>query len=157
MKDQNNISENAPNLERAGRVNPFTIPDEYFRELPNQILQRCRPGVTDQQFNRSLIVAYYRPMLAAVVVVIFVFSAIMLVNHHNTISQVNQQEVAGYVLKEAQSGGFLNDIADSDIYSAPSGENNNLSIVPAKLECSTEEIIDYLLNENLDLETINQQ
>jgi hypothetical protein len=158
MNDPNNISENAPGLESAGKVNPFTVPDGYFNELPGLISRRCQPELKDWRIDRSLLTVYRKPIFATVIVVVcMIATVILLLNHQNPVNPVNQNEVASYVMNEAESGDFLNGIDDSDIYSVSSGEINDPTPIADEFVFSTDEIIDYLLNENIDLETINQQ
>jgi hypothetical protein len=126
--------------------NPFKVPENYFEEVNNRIISAtvgAGPVIRKKGISRSLRLT----LAVAASVAVFVmlgYTAFRLLNPDNKnrwLSEISTEEIAG---------SYLGDI---DILTLE--ENTDLSgIYDSEPVAAREDIIDYLVNENIDLNEI---
>ena len=132
--------------------NPFRVPDNYFDNLPEkiQVNIRAREKAVSKPVTR--IVDYLKPHLALAAAILgfalIGYTGFRYFINRNSDSQISNHEIAEYM------DFYSNDVDNTLIIELleeqeqqPVETNDDLS----------EEIIDYLLNENIDIYTIANQ
>lgn len=152
MNEQKNINEDQQRENRlksvAGNKNPFQVPEGYFDDLPDQLIQAVKENSNQKRNYLRRIPAYARYAAAAVIIIMVAWSLVYLLNgvegssgetltftpeeiyqyNFNNLAQLEEQYLLS--LLEAES---LEDLSISSIDNA---------------DLSDDEIIDYLLSEN---------
>jgi hypothetical protein len=129
--------------------NPFKVPDNYFEDVNRKIISATYGF--DQEVRKISIYNRFRTRLlvAASVAgfIIISYSAIKLLTHDKTNSQVSQ------VLHEINTESYINDIDISSLEE----DASSLVFTEELPDVSKKDIIDYLLRENIELNDIYEQ
>jgi hypothetical protein len=129
--------------------NPFKVPDNYFEEVNRKIISAT--SSIDKEVKVVSIYSRFRTslLIAASVagLILLSFAAIKLLTPARPYSQVSE------VLKEMSPDSYINDI------DLPSLEEDASSLVLSEEgpDVSKKDIIDYLLNENVEINDIYAQ
>ena len=132
---------NKYNIEDLKKENQFTVSSNYFDELPQQINYRRRKNNT--LFSEKL---YYKILAPAFVVVLFFGSYFMYQNNHKTIKTSNQ-------FSEVIINDELVEFDEELIYEVYAETANT----PNTNATQDEEIIDYLINDNININQITDE
>ena len=129
--------------------NPFKVPDNYFEDVNRKIISAT--SGFDQEVRKISIYNRFRTrLLVAASVASFIiisYSAIKLLTHDKTNSQVSQ------VLHEINTESYINDIDISSLEE----DASSLVFTEELPDVSKKDIIDYLLRENIELNDIYEQ
>ena len=126
--------------------NPFKVPDNYFEDVNRKIISEVSDF--DREVKKvSLFVKYRKSLLIAASIAGFMmitYTGIKLFSRHERKYQVSE------ILREMSPDTYLNDIDISSL------ENDTSVLLPAVVspEISKNDIIDYLLQENVELSDI---
>jgi len=128
---------------------PFKVPENYFEEVNRKILSETSDK--KQVISRGGLLIRLRPFLAiAASVAGFIIISFIAVN---LLTTKNQNLNISEIISEGSIELYINDI---DLYSL---EENAALSATTELESgvSKEEIIDYLISENIDINDIFEQ
>lgn len=143
MKESNKIPDS---ISKAGNKLPFSIPDNYFDELPSRIQQR----ILKEEYKPvgQKIMAFIRPQLALAAMIIgFViigYAGLKLILNNKNEKNVNEiTEIINYYIYEFDEDLFIDAVLESDkelIYTADNG--------------ALEELYNYLYEDDIDLSVL---
>lgn len=131
---------------------PFRVPDNYFDKLPEkiQINIHAREKAASKPLTR--IVNYVKPHLALAAAILgfalIGYTGFRYFINRNSESQISHQEIAEYM-------DFYSNDVDNTLIMELLKEQEQQSV--ETVDDLSEEIIDYLLNENIDIYTIANQ
>ena len=122
---------------------PFRVPDNYFRELPDKVLERCQEEQQEESTGKSL-VYILKPALS--LAAMFIGIAIIA---YLAVNIINRPEDKSYQ---------PNDIAKANYEKQYSSEEEIIDALKTneeiKTDEETDEYIDYLLKEDIDYGTL---
>jgi hypothetical protein len=131
------------------RKNPFRVPDNYFEEVNRKIIS-VTSGI-DQEVRKVSIYNRFRTnlLIAASIagLILISYTAIKLLTPVKINSQVSE------VLLEINPDSYINDIDLSSLEE----DASSLILYEEGPDVSKKDIIDYLLNENVELNDIYEQ
>ncbi len=131
------------------RKNPFRVPDNYFEEVNRKIIS-VTSGI-DQEVRKVSIYNRFRTnlLIAASIagLILISYTAIKLLTAVKINSQVSE------VLLEINPDSYINDIDLSSLEE----DASSLILYEEGPDVSKKDIIDYLLNENVELNDIYEQ
>ena len=157
MTKENNISKEitaelkglSPTLASVKKENIFDVPNGYFEQLPAKIIEQCRE---EDLYKSHGIMRYLNvKSIAAAASVILIAISLLVYNikdstHQLALQDLTDEEVLGYLdthdIYDINEEELIEEFSDSD----------NLFVIGAVLE--TDEIIDYLMENNIDLTAI---
>lgn len=131
------------NINNINKELPFRTPDNYFKELPEQIIEKCKEEEQSDKIGKSLIYILKPALSLAAMFIGIAIIAFLAVN------VIEQPEKKSYT---------PNDIAKANYDKQFSSEQEIIDAINAEKETSaeeeTDEYIDYLLNEDIDYGTL---
>jgi hypothetical protein len=135
-----NNNQKPKKLEEIPKGNPFRVPENYFDELPERIMQNCETKEKQPKLIKILKPAF---SLAALFigVAIVAYLAVQVIDNPDKQSQFNQTDIA----RSQQDKPFSN---EEEIIDALEG----VQVEESSKE--TDEYIDYLLKEDIDYGTL---
>jgi len=135
--------------DKTGKKNPFIVPDGYFEEVNRKIIS-ATSGKSPFKIKSGLLLRFRPYLMAAASVAGFIilsYSAIKVIALH----RINLQK--SEIILEEYISLYLNDL---DIYSIE--ENSaSLAIPEPGPDVSKEEIMEYLVFENIEIGEIYEQ
>jgi hypothetical protein len=137
------------NINNIPNKNPFKVPDNYFDEVNRKIISAVS-GINTEEKKISIYNRFRTSILVAASIagiIIISYSAAKLLTHKNVNSEVAE------VLHEVSTESFIYDI---DI-SALEEDASKLVLQEEGPDVSKNDIIDYLLKENIDISDIYEQ
>jgi len=136
----NDLEKVGPNLAKAGKANPFKVPEGYFDSLPSRVQEFC----TEQSINgRDIKWAFHfktQLAIAASLSFIVLLTSLGLYYSHHT-NNYGTFEKVDYIKIVEESG---TEFDEYELYEAFSNSRKKDSIKNS----SNDELIDYLLNSN---------
>lgn len=144
MDESSNIS---PRLTKIKRGNPYSVPENYFEELPGRIQEAIHVQKETEPVKPFTFRAI-RPQLA-VAASIIAFAVIgyfgyKLIHSDNSASELTSDELAEYVE-------YYSSEIDEDLFIELLDENK---LPKANFFDLSDEIITYLVDENIDYQSI---
>ena len=136
----------------VNKNNPFRVPDNYFDNLPEkiQVNIHARENAVSKPITR--IIDYIKPHLALAAAILgfalIGYTGFRYLINKNSDSQIRNREIAEYI-------DFYSNDVDNTLIMELLEEQEQQSIETD--EDLSEEIINYLLNENIDIYTIANQ
>ena len=134
-----------------GKENLFRVPDNYFDNLPEKIKANIHAREKEVS-NPTRLVDYIKPHLALAAAIlgfaIIGYTGFRYFINKNSDSQISNQEIAEYM------DFYLND-SDNILIMELLEEQEQQPV--DTIDDFSEEIIEYLLNENIDIYTIANQ
>ena len=136
----------------VNKNNPFRVPDNYFDNLPEkiQVNIHARENAVSKPITR--IIDYIKPHLALAAAILgfalIGYTGFRYLINKNSDSQIRNREIAEYI-------DFYSNDVDNTLIMELLEEQKQQSIETD--EDLSEEIINYLLNENIDIYTIANQ
>lgn len=134
------------------KENPFKVPDNYFDKLPEKIqvnIHACEKAASKPV---TRIVNYVKPHLALAAAILgfalIGYTGFRYFINRNSESQISHQEIAEYM-------DFYSNDVDNTLIMELLEEQEQQPV--ETVDDLSEEIIDYLLNENIDIYTIANQ
>jgi len=144
MDESSNIS---PRLTKIKRVNPYSVPENYFDELPGRI-QEAIHVQKETEPAKSFIFRYIRPQLAvAASIIIFAILGYLgykSIYSYNSSIELTSGEIAEYVE-------YYSSEIDEDMFIELLDDNK---LPKANFSDLSDEIITYLVDENIDYQSI---
>jgi len=142
----NNLETFGPKLRKAGKENPFKVPDGYFDSLPSRIQDFCIEHSTEVQPVKWTSVFRTQFALAAGFC-FFVLLALAGYYFSQQTYNLNTFERVDYIKIVVESGTEFDEI---QLYEAVSNGHKKDSIKNSM----NDELIEYLLNDNIDNGTL---
>lgn len=147
VEEADELKQIAPALSGIERKNYFTVPDHYFENLAQAIHERCNPiskGITQPW----IIFRDYRTVLV-VSSVIVLLTIIFFLLYENPWRPLPESQSASMIwtLNDEMTGDLLEEMDENTIMDAMENPSSTFS---------EDEIIDYLLDENIDIQSINE-
>lgn len=137
IPDTENLKDNAPTLFNLKKENSFKVPQLYFDELPTKIQNQV---IHQSKYQFQLQFKWIVPVAASLILVIVLLTNVN--QQNNSLEDLSAQEIQQVLEFE----GYYN--VDTDLLAVVySDETNNNEI-------TNEEIIDYLIYENMDVDAI---
>ena len=134
------------------KENPFRVPDNYFDNLPEKIQVNIHAGKKTISMPVTRIIDYIKPHLALTAAILgfalIGYTGFRYLINRNSDSQIRNREIAEYM-------DFYSNDVDNTLIIELLEEQEQQSIETD--EDLSEEIINYLLNENIDIYTIANQ
>ncbi len=132
-----------PKLSDIGKRQPFEVPDGYFRDLPDRIMEQC--GEREQ---KKSVVQILKPALS--LAAMFIGVAVIAYFAVQFIDQPKEQPT--YTQKDIAEAEYLDQIRDQEELM----ESINQQDMKAHAQDSekTQKYIEYLLNEDIDYTTL---
>jgi len=134
------------------KENPFKVTDNYFDNLPEMIQVSINKREKAAGMPATRIIKYLKPHLALAAAILgfalIGYTGFRYFINRNSDSQIRNQEIAEYM-------DFYSNDVDNTIIMELLKEQEQQSIETD--DDLSEEIIDYLLNENIDIYTIANQ
>ncbi|MCK4661232.1 MAG: hypothetical protein KAT68_00090 [Bacteroidales bacterium] len=145
------LSKIAPKLSKIKKDNPFKAPDGYFDNFPLKMQEII---TAQKEVVKPKFVLFAKPQLAYIyafsLIIVMVFSYTVMTNYFN--NNANQLltsdeicEIIEYDVYEYDEALFVDALLDDD-YDISDSDND-----------ASEEIIDYLLDDNIDYNTIIEE
>lgn len=134
-----------PNLSRSSKNNPFIVPKGYFDSLPSRIQDHCMKENSKEQPVQWYIVFRTQLALAAG----FCFIVFVAFAGYYFTRPISYFDRVDYVKMVVESG---TEFDESQLYDAVMNGNKKDTV---KIKVN-EELIDYLLNENVDYVTLKE-
>jgi len=132
--------------------NPFRVPDNYFDNLPEKIQVSIHKHKKAAGMPATRIINYLKPHLALAAAILgfalIGYTGFRYFINRNSDSQIRNREIADYM------DFYSNDVDNSIIMELLEKQEEQSIETDDDL---SEEIIDYLLNENIDIYTIANQ
>ncbi len=150
-KERNNddaLKQEAPTLFGITKQNNFKVPDGYFDALPEMLVEK-RSASTPGVLERLLHAFHWKvavPTFAAVAVILFVIFNTSPMVEDTAIASISVEEVEAYLDNEG-----LYTIDEDMLLEALEDE------VAVNYEEDNDEIVEYLLENNIELETILEE
>ncbi len=149
MSDMDEMKNIAPKLSNIKKENPFKIPEGYFDNFSSRLSEKIHGGET-RGFYKKYVLTLKPYLVAAALIVAVIITGKILYNmyyHESNIGDLKSSEIAdlisedAYYLSEESIMNIIyeNDIAEED--KKPDDDNDKM----------TNEIIDYLIDENIDM------
>ena len=136
----------------VNKNNPFRVPDNYFDNLPEkiQVNIHARENAVSKPITR--IIDYIKPHLALAAAILgfalIGYTGFRYLINKNSDSQIRNREIAEYI------DFYSNDVDNTLIMELLEEQEQQFIETDEDL---SEEIINYLLNENIDIYTIANQ
>lgn len=140
-------------LEDLRKVNPFSVPEGYFDAFPCRVQEKIHPRSEVNPLKRILAIA--RPQLALavsfiVIALVFFFGIKMII----------KPEIGStsFTVKEIHSLNDYDLFFYDEAFLVDYIEQNNIEIDPITIDGDdSEEIINYLMDEDIDIDGILQE
>ena len=134
------------------KENPFRVPDNYFDNLPEKIQVNIHSYENTVSKPVTRIIVYLKPHLALAAAILgfalIGYTGFRYFINRNSDSQISNQEIAEYM-------DFYSNDVDNTLIMELLEEQEQQPV--ETVDDLNEEIIDYLLNENIDIYTIADQ
>jgi tRNA A22 N-methylase len=145
MENKNNISENGNNLPpiltKIGKENSFSVPKNYFEVLPQVI--------NDKKLNNKRIVNIFDNLsyriLAPTLGVLTLIMTIYILQPNNTTLELTNEQLSEIIINEE-----LIEFDENLVYEVYAETESTSS----SEQTTDEEIIDYLINDNISINLI---
>jgi len=134
--------QNKNNIEQLKKENQFSVPANYFEDLPQQIQAKR----TLEKPNTISLNNWYYKVLAPTMVVITLFASYY-IYHNNTSTELTPEEFSELIINQE-----LIQFDEDMIY-----EVYAETAVQTQTELQDEEIIDYLINDNISINLILEE
>jgi hypothetical protein len=173
MNNENNIlnedgelKKTAPVLSGLKKENPFTVPEDYFKALPQIIMEKCQPNDAHKKWSWGIFTIYKRMMVVATVIVVLVIATFFLFVKPWRPVQKNEANYNTFI----QDEGIINDLSDiideSSVIEAVISESSENSpdsailvqddILKENRDYTKDDLINYLLDSNTELDNMTQ-
>lgn len=134
--------QNKNNIEQLKKENQFSVPANYFEDLPQQIQARKNQTKPNIIFSTN----WYYKILAPTMIVITLFASYYLYQN-NTTSELTPQEISEVIINEELIQ--IDEEMIYEVYAETATLHQN--------ESENEEIIDYLINDNISINLILEE
>ncbi|MCB9174316.1 MAG: hypothetical protein H6589_06885 [Flavobacteriales bacterium] len=134
--------QNKNNIEQLKKENQFTVPANYFEDLPQQIHARKNQTKSNTIFSTN----WYYKILAPTMVVVTLFASYYLYQN-NSNTELTPQEISEIIIDQE-----LIQFDEEMIY-----EVYAETAAQTQTETQDEEIIDYLINDNISINLILEE
>jgi len=147
MDESSNIS---PRLTKIKRGNPYSVPENYFEELPGRILEAIHVQKETGPVKPFIFRAIRLQLAVAASIIAFAvigYFGYKLIHSDNSASGLTSGEIAEYVeyySSEIEEDMFIEMLEENKL---PEADYSDLS----------DEIITYLVDENIDYQSIVEQ
>lgn len=147
----------APALSKMEKTNPFTVPDHYFDRLPAIITEKChtkeQKKVNIFHWFTSVSFRYQLAMASGAILIILAVVLVLTIPQNNHVSVA--QDITWDDVMQEENVLYLD--FDEDVLIEMLAEMNGMedySTDENVENLTSEDIIDYLMNENIELETL---
>lgn len=134
--------QNKNNIERIKKENQFSVPANYFEELPQQI----RAKRTQIKPNTVFSTNWYYKILAPTMIVITLFASYYIYQNKTT-TELTPQEISEVIIDQELIQ--MDEEMIYEVYAETATSNQT--------ESQNEEIIDYLINNNISINLIIEE
>lgn len=129
-------------LNKIGNEKPFRVPENYFRDLPDKIMERC-----EQEEQKRSFVQMIKPALSLaamfIAVALIAYFALQLIDRPTVQVPSSQHDIAEAEYYDQYYN--QNELLEGDIQDDIEEEADNKE---------TQKYIEYLLNEDIDYTTL---
>jgi len=148
MENKNNIpnnnKENPSFLDQIKKESPFSVPKSYFEVLPQVIIDKKLNNKSIENIFDKLSYRILAPTFAVLAIIAIVY----LIPNENSEIELTGDQISEIILNES-----LHEFDEDLIYSVYS----ETQIEEPVAEEPNEEIIDYLINNNIDINSIIEE
>ncbi len=134
--------QNKNNIEQLKKENQFSVPANYFEELPQHIHARKNQTKPSTIFSNQL---FYK-MLAPTMVLVTLFTSYY-IYQNNTTTELTAQEISEVIIDQELIQ--MDEEMIYEVYAETATSNQT--------ESENEEIIDYLINDNISINLILEE
>ncbi|MGE0561707.1 MAG: hypothetical protein AB7O47_07820 [Flavobacteriales bacterium] len=134
--------QNKNNIEQYKKENQFSVPANYFEELPQQIQARKNRTKPNTVFSNQL---FYKVLAPTMVIVTLLASYYLYQNNSNT--ELTPQEISEVIIDQELIQ--MDEEMIYEVYAETATSNQT--------ESENEEIIDYLINDNISINLILEE
>jgi len=170
-ENQNNNNSNEKgflkdfDLEKIRKENPFVVPPDYFEDLPGIINEKRETFKVGKLRHTTVSLYKVRPAyyIAAILIVMiattmFLFKSQLFTNNKSALAELSWDEVVDdnyYVYSELDVYNLIETIVYSDEYniygtSDDINDSDDINTTENDSSLSSDEIIEYLVDENID-------
>ena len=140
------LKENAPTLSSIKRKNIFSVPHGYFEELPAKIKEQC---IEEDHYKVNRILRLIKPRsIAAAASVILIAISLLVYNPENSNEQLALQNFTNEEIREYLFTGAIYEMNEEDLIIELLKTDN---VGGFEDNINDEEIIEYLLDDDIDL------
>lgn len=149
MNNQENIKgkDSGSGLPEEMKINPFKVPEGYFENLTDRVMDRISKETPIRQITRKRTIIYYAAAIAILALVVSVIYLADNGNGENTLAQeitVTPGDIS-YFLSDDLTAALLMDMA---LESYPAEWDGGYPLIPDS-SVSSEEIMDYLIDQDI--------
>lgn len=154
-------------LENIRKDNPFKVPADYFESLPDIISERKMKVETGKLKSTTFLLQKVRPAyyIAAVLIILiattmFIFKSQLFTNSNNALAELSWEEVANdnyFIYTDIDVYSLIETLVyTTDDIAITNSINLSGEEYPAENDSnlSSDDIIEYLIDENIDTEEI---
>lgn len=134
--------QNENNIEQLKKENQFSVPANYFEELPQHIQAKKNQIKPNTVFSTN----WYYKILAPTMLVIMLFASYYIYQNKN-IKELTPQEISEVIIDQELIQ--INEEMIYEVYAETATTNQTGS--------ENEEIIDYLINDNISINLILEE
>ena len=144
---------NKPDLENLSKEAPFVVPEGYFDNLPGRLMEKIHEENKKQEQKNSIrLNTFFNPQLSiAASLILFAILSYFTITY--VLNSKHKQDTSQYFAELVE-----NEIEDYDLLLLMEAldEANNFYLEEYNIELD-EEIIDYLVSEEIDIEQIIEE